>query len=64
MRSPLFTAGLFFVIAGILILLFPHLLQIIIAVFLIFIGGSLLSLDQLRRSGKPMVWFNWRGPRR
>jgi len=56
MFSPLSSVGIFLVTLGILIILFPHLLQIIVAISLIFIGGSLLSIDRAVRHGKK-VWI-------
>ncbi|MGE3278963.1 MAG: DUF3096 domain-containing protein [Candidatus Altimarinota bacterium] len=55
--NPLFSIGIFFVTLGILILLFPHLLQIIVALTLLSIGISLISLDRSRRKGQ-VAWFN------
>lgn len=56
--SPLFNIGIFFVTLGILIILFPHLLQIIVAITLIFMGISLISIDRSRRKGAQITWFN------
>jgi multisubunit Na+/H+ antiporter MnhC subunit len=53
--SPFLNIGIFFVTLGVLIILFPHLLQIIVALALISMGVSLISVDRLRRKGKN-VW--------
>lgn len=56
MFSPLFNIGIFFVGLGVLIIVFPHLLQIIVAISLIFMGVSLISIDRAGRNGKK-VWI-------
>lgn len=49
MNSPLFNTGLFLVILGVSILLFPHLLQLFVALALIGSGAMLMRIEYLRR---------------
>jgi len=54
--SPLFNIGLLFVGLGVLIIIFPHLLQVIVAIALISMGVSLISFDRMRKNGKT-IWY-------
>jgi len=55
--SPLFSFGMILVILGILIFAFPHVLQLIVALALIFFGLSLIGLDRSRKK----TAFQFRG---